>query len=115
MSSEHVLDGLLARHAYDADPLEAAAVGEDGEGVALIETLGDEDSGYALVEDRAAIAPALRELGPRDRAVLGMRFAGEMTQSQIAATIGVSQMQVSRMLASAISRLQELCGVEDPP
>ena len=38
-----------------------------------------------------------------------------MTQSQIAATIGVSQMQVSRMLASAIARLQELSGVEHPP
>ena len=61
-----------ARHAYDADPLEAAAVGEDGEGAAVIDTLGDEDSGYALVEDQATIAAGAQAVAhPRERAVLG--------------------------------------------
>ena len=56
--------------------------------------------------------PAIRELGERDRRVLYLRFVREMSQSEIAAQIGVSQMQVSRILARSLSRLRELAGAQ---
>jgi RNA polymerase sigma-B factor len=113
---EAVLDALLAKRAYEAQPLDAPRPGGalgDEPGLTVIDTAGYEEQGFALAEKQAAVEPALRELDDRDRLILRLRFEGEMTQSQIAERIGVSQMQVSRLLARAIERVREHAGVTD--
>jgi len=108
VSSEEVLDGLLAVRAYETESLDAPkSSGEDGEGRTGFEQIGEEDGSYELIEADASVVPAIRELGERDRRVLHLRFVGEMSQSEIASRIGVSQMQVSRILSRALSQLRE--------
>ncbi len=106
--SEEVLDGLLAVKAYEADSLDAPGSACDDEGRSPLEQIGSEDASYELVEADASVVPAIRSLGERDRRVLHLRFVGEMSQSEIAAQIGVSQMQVSRILTRSLGRLREL-------
>jgi RNA polymerase sigma-B factor len=108
ITSEEVLDGMLAVRAYEADSLDApVASGEDGEGRSGLDQIGVEEVRYELIDADASVVPAIRELDERDRRVLHMRFVGEMSQSQIAAQIGVSQMQVSRILSRSLARLRE--------
>jgi RNA polymerase sigma-B factor len=108
ISTEEVLDGLLAVKAYEADSLDAPSSAGDEEGRSPLEQIGSEDESYELVEADASVVPAIRSLAERDRRVLHLRFVREMSQSEIAAQIGVSQMQVSRILARSLSRLREL-------
>jgi RNA polymerase sigma-B factor len=114
LSFEEVLDGLFARRAYHAQSLDAPAAtsSEDGD-CTLGDTLGAEDDGYALIEDRTAVADALSSLPEREREILEMRFLEEMTQSEIAARVGVSQMQISRVLQRSLQRLHVLSGVAE--
>jgi len=69
--------------------------------------LGDEDSGFGAVEARVVLHRALRNLGERDRRIVVLRFFGECTQQEIADDIGVTQMQVSRLLDSIYRRLRQ--------
>ncbi|MCB0876854.1 MAG: SigB/SigF/SigG family RNA polymerase sigma factor [Solirubrobacterales bacterium] len=71
------------------------------------ERIGTEDSGFELVEGRLTIEQELPHLDERERRVIELRFAEDMTQSQIAAEIGCSQMQVSRILRGALAKLRE--------
>jgi len=68
---------------------------------------------YELVEEATTIAVAARELSPRERRVLALRFAGDLTQTQIAQEIGVSQMQVSRILRRALTQLRQLTQADE--
>ena len=69
--------------------------------------MGGEDGGYAAAEARLAVAQLLVTLpSERDRRVVRRRFLDGLTQSEIAAEIGVSQVQVSRLLAANLARLQ---------
>src|SRR5581483_3769602 len=77
------------------------------EGRSPLEQIGAEDESYELVEADASVVPAIRSLGERERLVLHLRFVREMSQSEIAAQIGVSQMQVSRILARTLEHLRE--------
>jgi RNA polymerase sigma-B factor len=108
LPEEDVLDGLLAVKAYEADSLDAPAGGSDEERRSALELIGAEDECYELIEADASVVPAIRSLGERDRLVLHLRFVGEMSQSEIAARIGVSQMQVSRILARSLAELRQL-------
>ena len=89
--------------------LDAPRAGEagDDEG-SYVDAIGSEDERYELVELGADVVAALQRLEPRQREILGLRFFAEMTQTQIAERIGVSQMQVSRLLAKCVSELQQL-------
>ncbi len=69
--------------------------------------IGAEDGGYELVEGRLTIEQELPHLDDRERRVIKLRFADDMTQSQIAAEIGCSQMQVSRILRGALTKLRD--------
>jgi RNA polymerase sigma-B factor len=108
VTEEEVLDGLLAVKAYEADSLDAPAGGSEDEGRSPLELIGSDDDSYELIEADACVVPAIRSLGERDRRVLYLRFVREMSQSEIAAQIGVSQMQVSRILARSLAELREL-------
>jgi RNA polymerase sigma-B factor len=110
ISAEEVLDGMLAVKAYEADSLDAPNGSADDEGRSPLEQIGREDEAYELIEADASVVPAIRELGERDRRVLHLRFVREMSQSEIASQIGVSQMQVSRILARSLGKLREMAG-----
>ncbi len=72
----------------------------------LADTLGSEDHEYELTELRVALGPAMAALDEREQKILTLRFYGNLTQSQIADQIGVSQMHVSRLLAKALVKLR---------
>jgi RNA polymerase sigma-B factor len=106
LSEEEVLEAFEAAMAYDSLSLDAPrSGGDDADDSSFSDTLGEEDGRFELVELGATIAPALRELPDRDRRILHMRFSEDMTQSQIAARIGVSQMHVSRLIRRSLTRL----------
>jgi RNA polymerase sigma-B factor len=104
---EEVLEAMEAATAYDSVSLEAPRSGsDDGEAEEFVNTLGGEDPGYELAEYTATLAPELRALPERDRLVLHMRFVEDLTQSEIAERIGVSQMHVSRLIRRALEKLR---------
>ncbi len=83
---------------------------DDGEGESgsVVDSFGQEDPDLRLADDRVTVDEAARHLSKRERDVLRLRFVDDLTQTQIADRIGVSQMQVSRILRRAITRLGEL-------
>ena len=82
----------------------------DEENSTMMELVGSEEPGFELAEDRFAIERAVAELDKRDRELLRMRFEEDMTQSEIAAVVGCSQMQISRLLRRALAKLREADG-----
>ncbi len=113
-SPEQVLEAMEAGMAYDAVSLESTRGPDGDEGDSYAETIGEEDSSYELVEYGATIAPEVAALPSRDRRVLHLRFVEDLTQSEIAQRIGVSQMHVSRLIRRAITRLRDATE-ESPP
>ncbi|MCX4090945.1 RNA polymerase sigma factor SigF [Nocardia sp. alder85J] len=103
-----VTQALIASNAYQTSSLEAVSGSNDGENsLSLLEVLGDEDGQYEHVERFLAVRPLLAALPARERRVLMMRFFEHRTQSEIAAALGVSQMQVSRILSKTLASLRE--------
>ena len=107
VSEEEVIEGLDCGQAYRALSLDAP-VGEAGDGGAtgLGDLLGGDDPDMANVENREALRPLLAKLPEREQRIIAMRFHGNLTQSQIAAELGISQMHVSRLLAGALKTLR---------
>ncbi|HEV3094278.1 MAG TPA: SigB/SigF/SigG family RNA polymerase sigma factor [Solirubrobacteraceae bacterium] len=111
LDTEQVLDALQAIQAYGSLSLDAPRPGTDDEGVSYGETMGGEDERYELVELDATLVAALEHVPARERAMLHMRFVKDMTQTEIAAQVGLSQMQVSRLLRRSLDQLRALtCG-----
>ena len=108
ISVEEVLSAMEASLAYEAVSLESERAGSDPGSDTYAESIGSDDERYELVEYGASIAPALDALSPRDRLILHLRFSEDLTQSQIAERIGVSQMQVSRLIRRSLARLREV-------
>jgi RNA polymerase sigma-B factor len=106
-TDEKVLEAIDAGTARHALSIDAGTRDDEHEADPLVETLGEGDSGYDAVEYGHAIAPVLAELSERDRTILQLRFTEDLTQSEIAARVGVSQMQVSRLLRAMLGRLRE--------
>ncbi len=117
LSIEDVLDSLETSRAHHCASLDAPYDDGDGESGTLVDTFGGVDERLALVDSKVTIAAAARDLSPRERRVVVLRFVEDMTQTEIAELIGVSQMQVSRILRRALARLSELTetGQEEPP
>ena len=105
LSEEDVLEALQAGAAHSATSLETPRSREEEDGT-LADTLGMDDDGFALAEDRATLASLLTILSERDLEVLRLRFEEDMSQAQIGDIIGVSQMQVSRILRRAVAALR---------
>ena len=106
LSAEQVLESLETSAGYAASSLDAPRLVGDEESTSYADTVGALESGYELVEWDAAIAPTLQVMPERDRLVLHLRFVEDLTQSQIADRIGVSQMHVSRLIRRSLDRLQ---------
>jgi len=110
---EEVLEALETAAAHHSASLDAPREDRDDESGSLVDVFGEEDRRYELIEETTTIAVAARELTPRERRVLALRFACDMTQTQIAQEIGVSQMQVSRILRRALTQLRELTQTDE--
>jgi RNA polymerase sigma-B factor len=107
LTHEEVLEAMEAATAYDSVSLEAPrSNGDDEDAGEFLERLGGEDPGYELAEYSATLAPELRALPERDRLVLRLRFVEDLTQSEIAEQIGVSQMHVSRLIRRALEKIR---------
>jgi RNA polymerase sigma-B factor len=104
--TEQVLEAREAAGAYRAVSLDRPRDDEDEEG-GLGEAMGIEDPGFRRAEDSATIARLVGALSEREREVLRLRFAEDLTQSEIGARIGVSQMHVSRLIRQSVVRLRE--------
>jgi RNA polymerase sigma-B factor len=105
---EDVLDALEAGAAHHSTPLDAPVGRQAGERATLADTFGAEDDRFELIDARLTLGAVASELSERERVVLSLYFLEERTQSEIAAEIGISQMQVSRILRRTIERLREL-------
>jgi len=108
LSIEDVLDALETSRAHHASSLDAPYDDGEGESGSMVESFGDVDPSLLSADVRVTIAAAARQLPAREREVLALRFVHDLTQTQIADHIGVSQMQVSRILRRAISHLSDI-------
>ncbi|MGQ4511447.1 SigB/SigF/SigG family RNA polymerase sigma factor [Streptomyces sp. DW26H14] len=110
LSEDEVVEGLVATNGYTAGSLDLPT-GDDsttgGVGRTFADVIGEDDPDMEKVENLHALAPLLEKLDDRERAIVQMRFGGEMTQSQIGAELGVSQMHVSRLLNRILGRLRD--------
>ncbi|MFE2033167.1 RNA polymerase sigma factor SigF [Streptomyces scopuliridis] len=111
ISEEEVLEGLESANAYSTLSLDVPDT--DDESPAVADTLGAEDEALEGVEYRESLKPLLEDLPPREKRILLLRFFGNMTQSQIAQEVGISQMHVSRLLARTLAQLRERLLVEE--
>jgi RNA polymerase sigma-B factor len=105
---EDVLDALETARAHHASSLDAPHDDGEGESGSVVDSFGCEDPALLLADDRVMVGQAARRLSEREREVLRLRFVRDLTQTQIAASVGVSQMQISRILRRAVARLGEL-------
>jgi RNA polymerase sigma-B factor len=112
LSVQDVLEALETAGAHHAASLDAPHADDDGGTGTLGSLFGAEDERYGLVEDGLTITAAARQLPLHERRVLQLRFLEDLTQTQIADRIGVSQMQVSRILRRALARLNEYADPE---
>ncbi|MGA5422054.1 RNA polymerase sigma factor SigF [Streptomyces lavendulocolor] len=108
MEEEEILEGLVAANGYTAGSIDLPL---DDSGDNSSETLGDRlgepDRELEIVENVQALKPLIEQFDERDRRILQMRYVDEMTQSEIGAVLGVSQMHVSRLLSRITARLRE--------
>jgi RNA polymerase sigma-B factor len=112
LSYEEVLDGLETAQAYATVSLDAPRPTEDDRGGTYADAIGGDDDRLQLIDDSVTVAEAAKQLPSRERRVLQLRFDEDLTQTEIAERIGVSQMQVSRLLRKSLHTLRELSGTE---
>src|ERR1700710_594299 len=103
-----VIEALQAIQAYEALSLDAPRPGADGDAMTYGEAVGHDDERYELVELDATVTAVLERIPKRERMILRMRFVEDLTQTEIAARVGVSQMQVSRLLRRSLDQLRAL-------
>lgn len=106
---EEVLEAMeaaSARRPYSLD----ATVGPDEDAAVLVDTLGNEDPGFEVVDYGEAISRTMELLPERERTILHLRFVEDLTQSEIAKRVGISQMHVSRLLRRALDAVRDQVG-----
>ncbi len=111
IDTEDVLDTLQALQAYEAISLDAPPPSAEDEAMTYGDALGRDDERYELIELDATVSAALAQLPARERRILHMRFVEDLTQTEIADEVGVSQMQVSRLLRRSLDQLRALADV----
>ncbi|HEU5037844.1 MAG TPA: RNA polymerase sigma factor SigF [Nocardioides sp.] len=105
-SVEEIVEGIESSNAYSTLSLDASDDGDEGGAASMLDAIGIDDEGLEHVEIRESIKPLLDRLEPREKKILLLRFFKNMTQSQIAEEIGVSQMHVSRLLNRTLEQLR---------
>jgi RNA polymerase sigma-B factor len=112
LSTEAVHEALHARSMQELTSLDQPRAGGRAGETTVADLIGRDDDRIDLVDHRVTVAPLIRALPHREREILFLRFARDMTQTEIAERVGCSQMQVSRLLRRAIGRLSQ---VSDDP
>jgi RNA polymerase sigma-B factor len=113
LSLEGVLEALDVAGVQRALSLDVPAGADEDGGATLGDLLGKEDDELARAQDRTLLETLMRSVTPREREILRLRFAEDLTQSQIGERVGVSQMQVSRILRGALARMREAARSQD--
>jgi RNA polymerase sigma-B factor len=114
-SEDEVAIAVRAWQAHHPDSLDAPSATGGRDRLALIDTIGAVDARLDAVIDRRTLQPLLAALPVQQRRILAMRYFDDMTQAQIAAQIGVSQMQISRLLVRTLTQLRTGMLTEQPP
>jgi RNA polymerase sigma-B factor len=112
VDQEEILEALQAGGAYRAVSFDAPRAGGDEDVATIGDSVGIEEVGFDRAEERATLQSLMSTVTPREREVLRMRFEQDMTQAEIGDVIGVSQMQVSRIIRQAIARLRTAADAE---
>ena len=115
VSEEEVVEALESGRAYSSISIFSGGGGEEDESLELLDCLGREEQAYDTFEQRRVLAPAMERLDPRERLILHLRFFEGMTQTQVAARIGISQMHVSRLIRKSIESLREIMTQPEVP
>ncbi len=105
VSENEIRECEVSSRAYTALSLSTPLGAEDADGT-LADVIGGADRELESVEDRESLRLLIGELPPRQRQIIAMRFYGNMTQSQIAERIGISQMHVSRLLSRSLAQMR---------
>jgi RNA polymerase sigma-B factor len=111
-SEEEVVEALESGRAYSSVSIFSGGAADEEESAGLLDCLGSEEQGYEVFERRRVLAPAMGQLDPRERLILHLRFFEGMTQTEVAARIGISQMHVSRLIRKSIENLRQHMGEE---
>jgi len=106
VTEEEVVEALESVRAHSSVSLFAGGTGEDDEPTELLDQLGSDEQAYEVFEQRRFLAPAMARLEPRERLILHLRFYAGLTQTEIAARVGISQMHVSRLIRRSIENLR---------
>jgi len=110
MTTEEVAEAMDARQAYASSSIDKPA---ESTGVSLLDRLENDDVQLLMADDRVVVEEAVGKLPERQQRILDLRFNEDMTQTEIADELGISQMHVSRLLASALKSLEKLIGKEE--
>ena len=112
---EQVLEARAAAAAHHAESLDSRRADRDGRRATLSDVIGAHDVGWTLPRRPRRLEHLLRRLTDRDREILRLRFAEDLTQSEIGERLGISQMHVSRRIRQSLEQLRELAETEDEP
>lgn len=104
---DEVLEAMESSSAYSSVSLEAPSGADDDDTPSVIDRYATEDSDLAFTDDRIIFEEALASFSPRERDVIEMRFLKGMTQIEIAEKLGISQVQVSRLLRRTLKKIQD--------
>lgn len=106
-SVDEVLEAMESSSAYSSVPLEGSGTSDDEDAPSVIERFVTEDVDLISSDDRIVIEDAISSFSPREQEAIRMRFVDGLTQVEIAEKLGISQVQVSRLLRRALKRVQE--------
>lgn len=104
---DEVLEAMESSSAYSSVPLEAPGSSDSDDAPSVLDRYASEDSELAFTDDRLVIEEALAGFSPREREVIELRFVKGMTQIEIAQKLGISQVQVSRLLRRTLKKIQD--------
>ena len=106
LAEEEVVEALVASRAYTTDSLDAPTTSDDDEGSTLGERIGRSDPDLQLAEQRTLLHGLMEKLSEREVEILRLRFEDDLTQAEIGKRVGVSQMQVSRIIRAALEKMR---------
>lgn len=106
-SVDDVLEAMESSSAYSSVPLEGTGSADSDDAPSIIDRYATEDADLNLTDDRVLIEDALETLSPREREVIELRFREGMTQIEMAERLGISQVQVSRLLRRTLKKIQD--------
>ena len=104
---DEVLEDMESSAAYTSVPIEAPGASDSDDAPSILDRYADDDNELDFTDDRLVIEEAIRDFSPREREVIELRFVKGMTQIEIAKKLGISQVQVSRLLRRTLKKIQD--------